>query len=34
MLEKKFDMKDLDVIKKKIGMEIYKDKSARKLWLC
>lgn len=32
MLEKKFDMKDLDVPKKNLVMEIHMDMSARKLW--
>ncbi|RDX85530.1 hypothetical protein CR513_33271, partial [Mucuna pruriens] len=30
---KEFDMKDLGDTKKILGMEIYKDKSSRKLWL-
>lgn len=33
MLEKKFDMKDLDVPKKILVMEIHMDTSARKLWI-
>jgi hypothetical protein len=32
MLEKEFDMKDLCVAKKILGMEIHMDKSSRKLW--
>nr|ABN05761.1 hypothetical protein MtrDRAFT_AC148775g34v2 [Medicago truncatula] len=33
MLKKEFDMKDLGVAKKILGMEIHRDKSARKLWV-
>lgn len=33
MLENEFEMKDLGAPKKILGMEIHKDKSARKLWL-
>jgi hypothetical protein len=33
LLSKEFDMKDLDVAKKIIGMEIRRDRDAKKLWL-
>lgn len=32
MLKKDFNVKDLGTTKKKFGMKIHKDKSARKLW--
>jgi hypothetical protein len=33
LLHKEFEMKDLGAAKKILGMEIRKDKEARKLWL-
>ena len=33
LLHKDFEMKDLGVVKKILGMEIRRDKEARKLWL-
>ena len=33
MLQKEFEMKDLGAAKKILGMEIYRDIEARKLWL-
>jgi hypothetical protein len=33
LLHKEFEMKDLDAAKKILGMEIRKDREARKLWL-
>lgn len=33
MLGKKFDMKDLGLAKKILGMEIHNDKRSRRLWL-
>ena len=33
LLGKEFDMKDLGATKKILGMEIYRDRSSRKLWL-
>ncbi|KAE8731151.1 hypothetical protein F3Y22_tig00002840pilonHSYRG00482 [Hibiscus syriacus] len=33
LLSQEFDMKDLDATKKILGMEIYRDRDSRKLWL-
>ena len=33
LLRKEFDIKDLGAAKKNLGIEIRKDKDARKLWL-
>ena len=33
LLHKEFDMKDLGIAKKILGMEIHKDRESRKLWL-
>jgi hypothetical protein len=33
LLSRKFDMKDLSAVKKILGMEIRKDRDAKRLWL-
>ncbi|KAL4340184.1 hypothetical protein GQ457_08G037420 [Hibiscus cannabinus] len=33
LLSQEFDMKDLEVVKKILGMEIHRDRGSRKLWL-
>jgi hypothetical protein len=33
LLSREFDMKDLGATKKILGMEIHRDRDARKLWL-
>jgi len=33
LLSQEFDMKDLGVAKKILGMEIHSDRSSKKLWL-